>query len=94
MATVPDFFNMVIPRDQSFEPGKYCGMFRFRFWRYGKWVEVVIDDRLPVDNYNNLIYCSNKRHPNEFWVALIEKAYAKVNGCYEFLDGGFTKGTF
>ena len=94
MATVPDFFNMVIPQDQSFEPGKYCGIFRFRFWRYGKWLEVVIDDRLPVDIYNKLIYCSNKNQPDEFWVALIEKAYAKVNRCYEFLDGGFTKGTF
>jgi calpain-5 len=67
-------------------------MFRFRFWRFGKWIEVVIDDRLPVDDYGRLLYCSNKKYPNELWCALIEKAYAKVNGCYEFLDGGFTKG--
>lgn len=94
MATVPDFFKIVVPDDQSFEAGSYCGMFHFRFWRFGKWFEVVIDDRLPVDDYNKLVYCSNKKYPNEFWCALIEKAYAKVNGCYEFLEGGFTQGSF
>ena len=94
MATVPEFFKIVVPDDQSFEPNSYCGMFHFRFWRFGKWLEVVIDDRLPVDGYNKLIYCSNKKFPNEFWCALIEKAYAKVNGCYEFLEGGFTQGNF
>lgn len=92
LATKPEFFKTVIPDEQSFESGQYCGMFRFRFWRFGKWVEVLIDDRLPVDDYNQLFYCSNKKYPNEFWCALIEKAYAKLHGCYEFLDGGFTKG--
>ena len=92
MATQPELFQRVIPEDQSFEPGKYCGMFRFIFWRYGRWIEVVIDDRLPVDTFNSLLFCSNKKFPDEFWCALIEKAYAKVNGCYEFLDGGFAEG--
>ena len=94
MATVPEFFKVVVPDDQSFDKGDYCGMFHFRFWRFGKWLEVVVDDRLPVDNFNKLIYCSNKKFPNELWCALIEKAYAKVNGCYEFLDGGYTQGIF
>lgn len=64
-------------------------MFHFRFYRYGDWVDVVIDDYLPFHpNSNRLVYCSNKQNKNEFWTALLEKAYAKLYGCYELLDSG------
>jgi len=52
------------------------GIFRFNFWHFGRWVEVLVDDRLPTIS-GKLIYGQNLTQPNEFWVPLVEKAYAK-----------------
>ena len=46
LAMREDLLYKVIPK-QSFTKN-YNGSFRFNLWSYGKWVEVIIDDFLPV----------------------------------------------
>jgi calpain, invertebrate len=66
-----------------------AGIFHFRFWRYQQWYDVVIDDRLPYLNKRQRLWSArNLFEINEFWVSLMEKAYAKLNGTYGNLAGG------
>ncbi|CAO2656274.1 Nn.00g050770.m01.CDS01 [Neocucurbitaria sp. VM-36] len=60
--------------------GKYVVRLNFN----GCWRKVVIDDRLPVSNTHRLLHVIDRRNPALLWPALLEKAYLKVRGGYDF----------
>ncbi|XP_045130569.1 calpain-9-like isoform X2 [Portunus trituberculatus] len=86
VARKPKLIERVVPPDQALDGEGYTGLVVCRLWRFGAWVLVVVDDRLPTKN--DMLIFARSTHPQEFWVALLEKAYAKLHGSYEALEGG------
>ena len=65
-------------------------IFVFSFFKNYSWKYVIIDDRLPCyESHEPTLVFAHSRDRSEFWVALVEKAYAKLHGCYESLISGF-----
>ena len=62
-------------------------IFCFRFFKNFRWRYVLVDNRLPCnkiynDNQTPVLLYGKCRSNDEFWVSLIEKAYAKLHGSY------------
>lgn len=72
-----------------FHKFRKLGLYVLRFFKDTKWRYVFIDDRLPTYKGNKQLIFGKCATADELWVPLIEKAYAKLHGCYQTLISGF-----
>ena len=56
----------------------------------GEWVPVVVDDWIPCESPGKPAFATSRKG-NELWVSILEKAYAKLHGSYEALEGGLVQ---
>jgi calpain-7 len=76
--------SIIYPQNRKGQPvynpsGKYMVKLHFN----GIPRKIIVDDLLPVDKSDNLI-CARSTNKDELWVSIIEKAYMKVNGGFDF----------
>ena len=60
------------------------GKYILRFYFNGCWRRVEIDDRLPTSKTERVLHVVDRRRPGLLWPSLVEKAYLKVRGGYDF----------
>ena len=83
LGTKPELLQNLIVYD-----GIEHGFAVFQFFKNGEWIHVIVDTRLPYNSQSKTPLYGHCADVNEFWVPLMEKAYAKLHGCYEIMDGG------
>jgi hypothetical protein len=67
--------------------GAAWGVYTLQLWRHGEWVQVMVDSSLPCDPETSAALFARPRPEDGFWLALVEKAAAKLAGSYAALAG-------
>jgi hypothetical protein len=59
-----------------------AGIYAFRFYLNGREKIVVVDDYLPCLQKHDEPFFSHSKVRGEFWMCLLEKAWAKLHGSF------------
>ena len=80
MACIFHPYNYQLRQPTASANGKYI----FRLYFNGQYRKVTIDDRLPVSRTSRTLHVIDRKQPKLLWPALVEKAYLKTRGGYDF----------
>ena len=92
--------NMIVDKDIAtllskgvyppiFHKYREIGLYVIRLYKDFEWIYVIVDERVIVNKKTNKPVFGSCINSHELWVSLIEKAYAKLHGCYENLTSGY-----
>ncbi|CAM9574045.1 unnamed protein product [Choristocarpus tenellus] len=65
------------------EQGRYC----VRIFKEANWINVSVDNCLPCNVAGRALF-GRGEEAHEIWPMIVEKAFAKLHGCYENLMHG------